>query len=208
MAAADDDIELLRSWRAGDQPRGNELVRRHFRSVHRFFRTKVDGEIDDLIQRTFLGCVEAIDRFRQHSNFKTFLLAIARNQLLLHYREVARDRRREAADLSVRELGGGRSATALVVRAEEEGILLEALRRLPLDQQITLELFYWENLAVGQVAEVLGVAAGTVKSRLGRAREALREHIGALEADELARSRTAANLDEWAAGLRDLVDES
>jgi RNA polymerase sigma-70 factor (ECF subfamily) len=110
------------------------------------------------------------------------------------------------ADLSVRELGGGSSPSGVVARREEERILLQALRRLPLDQQITLELYYWEELPVADIAEVLDVAVGTVKSRLGRAREALRECIAQLEASDDARERTLSNLDDWAGGLRDALE--
>ena len=206
VTEAVEDSALLRAWKDGDAAAGNELVRRHFRSVVRFFRTKVDGDIEDLIQRTFLGCVEAIERFREHARFKTFLLSIARNQLLLHYREKARGKKRPIADLSVRDLGGGPSPSGMVARRDEEGLLLKALRLLPLDQQTTLELYYWENLAVGEIAAVLEVAPGTVKSRLGRAREALREHIAKLETSDELRDRTLSNLEQWAAALRDAVE--
>lgn len=198
------DLDLLRAWREGDAGAGNHLVRRHFHSVHRFFRTKVDGEIDDLIQRTFLGCVEAVDRFREDAQFKTFLLSIARNQLFLHYREGAMRKRREIVDLSVHELGGGRSPSGIVVKRDEQRVLLEALRRLPLEQQITLELYYWENLSIAEAATVLELAEGTVKSRLGRARDALRRIIGELEVSPELRARTLSDLEQWAAGLREL----
>ena len=174
-----DDGALLRAWRDGDKDAGSELYRRHFRSVLRFVRTKVDGELDDIVQRIFLGCVEAVGRFREHAKFKTFLLSIARNQVLLHYRERERGGAR-VADLSVRELGGGSSPSGFVAEREEQRILLQALRMLPLDQQIALELYYWEDLSVADIAEVLDVAPGTIKSRLGRAREVLRERIAEL----------------------------
>jgi RNA polymerase sigma-70 factor (ECF subfamily) len=204
-AAGVDDAALLRAWRDGDADAGSELFRRHFRSVLRFVRTKVDGELDDLIQRIFLGCVEAIDRFREDAKFKTFLLSIARNQVLLHYRDRARGHARRVSDLSVRELGGGSSPSGVMARREEERLLLQALRRLPLDQQMTLELYYWEDLSVADIAEVLDVAAGTVKSRLGRAREALRDCIANLHASDDARERTLTNLDAWAGALRDAI---
>jgi RNA polymerase sigma-70 factor (ECF subfamily) len=201
-----DDVALLRAWREGDADAGNELFRRHFRSVLRFLRTKVDGDLEDLIQRTFLGCVEARERFREHAKFRTFLLSIARNQVLLHYRERARGHGRRVCELSVRELGGVTSPTGVLARREEERILLQALRRLPLDQQITLELYYWEELPVADIAEVLDVAPGTVKSRLGRAREALRTAIGDLESSNEARERTLTNLDAWAGALRNAIE--
>ena len=81
------DAELLAAWRAGDAPAGNELVRRHFMAVYRFFVNKVSHDVDDLIQRTFLACVEGRDRFRADSSLKAYILGIARNQLLMHLRQ-------------------------------------------------------------------------------------------------------------------------
>jgi RNA polymerase sigma factor (sigma-70 family) len=197
----DEDRDLLRSWRQGDASAGDVLVRRHFRSVHRFFRNKVDGDIDDLIQKTFLGCAEAIGRFREDARFNTFLLGIARNQLLLHYRAGAQARKRPVVELSVRELGITASPSVVLAERQEQRILLAALRELPLDQQIAIELFYWEGLSVSDVAAVLEIAPGTVKSRLARGREALREAITSMDVAEELRSRTCNDLERWARSL-------
>jgi RNA polymerase sigma-70 factor (ECF subfamily) len=202
-----EDLELLHAWRDGDAPAGNELFRRHFRRVYRFFRTKVDDGIDDLIQRTFLGCIEAVERFRGDASFKTFLLAIARNQLLLHFRDRARRQQREPGEASISQLAGTGSPSTVALRHEEQSILLAALRELPLDLQITIELFYWEQLGVAEIGEVLGIPAGTVKSRLSRARDSLRRAIEQADAGRDEKSRTLHDLDRWAASLREALDE-
>ena len=63
-------------------------------SVARFFRNKLpaDAAHEDLIQQTFLGCVEAKSLFRGDASFRSFLFAIARNQLSKHWRKRSRDR--------------------------------------------------------------------------------------------------------------------
>ena len=76
-----DDAELLEQWRAGDRKAGEALFDRHFDAVARFFRNKVDRGIDDLIQRTFLACVESRDRFRGDSSFRTYAFAVGRHVL-------------------------------------------------------------------------------------------------------------------------------
>ena len=199
----DDDRSLLRAWRNGDGAAGDVLVRRHFRTVHRFLRNKVDGDIDDLIQKTFLGCIEAIGRFREDARFKTFLLSIARNQLLLHYRASAQARRRPVAEISVQELGVSATPSTMLAGRQEQQVLLAALRMLPLDQQITLELFYWEDLSVDEVAGILQVAPGTIKSRLARAREGLREAIEGMDLAHEVRARTCDDIERWARSLRE-----
>jgi len=54
---ADDDLVMLDRWRAGDSAAGNALFHRHFEAVYRFFERKTDGDIDDLVQETFLACL-------------------------------------------------------------------------------------------------------------------------------------------------------
>ena len=78
---ADPDMALLEQWRAGDREAGQALFARHFREIYRFFEYRVGGDADDLAQRTFLACVTARDQFRGLSSFRTFLFAIARNEL-------------------------------------------------------------------------------------------------------------------------------
>lgn len=199
------DFELLAAWRGGDASAGNRLLRRHFKTVHRFFRNKIDGDIDDLIQRTFLGLVEALPRFREHAQFKTFLLAVARNQLLLHFRERARAKARDAEDVSVHDLGQSAAPSGFLALREEQRLLLTALRRLPLALQMTVELFYWERMGVDDVGIVLDIPAGTVKSRLSRARDGLRQILEQLATTPQTRDNTLNDLDTWASSLRDVL---
>lgn len=167
------DFDLLEAWRAGEASAGNELFRRHFRSLVRFFFNKVDeDEVEDLIQRTLLACVESRDSFRQKSSFRTYLFAVARNELLMFFR---RSRGRTTVDLSSSSvIALGTSPSRAAVRAEEQQILFDALRELTADQQTLLELHYWEGLRGTELAEVLGIDPTTVRTRLHRTRRALR----------------------------------
>jgi RNA polymerase sigma-70 factor (ECF subfamily) len=205
----EDDLELLVAWRQGDAEAGNQLVRRHFRTVHRFFRSKVPDAVDDLIQRTFLGCLEAVDRFEARSSFRNYLLGIARNQLLLFFRERAQTGRIfDPDEHSVHKFGGSQSPSVHLALREEQRLLLEGLRRLPLDLQIALELHYWERMPVADIAAVLQIPTGTVKSRLARARDVLRTRIAELTAADHVRTGTLQDLEGWARSLRDALGDS
>jgi RNA polymerase sigma-70 factor (ECF subfamily) len=174
-----DDVALLAGWRAGDRAAGEALIGRHYASVLRFFRTKAGPDADDLAQRTFLRCVEAAERFRGESSVKAFLFGIARNVLFEHIRAHLRERRIDP-DYSVSSiLDVHPRASTLAFRKAEERRLVEALQRQPLETQIVLELYYWEELSVDEVAQVIDIPAGTVKSRLHRGRELLRQELGA-----------------------------
>lgn len=190
------DMELLERWRDGDTASGEALFERHFEAIYRFFCNKVGRDVDDLVQETFLGCVGARDRFRGDASFRTFLFAVARRQLLRY-----RDRWKKTN--AQRDLDAGRVAdldatpSQIVVDSEEQALLLRALRRLPLDLQIALELFYWEGFKSADIAAILEVPHGTVRSRLRRAREELHQQIDAIAATpELMRS-TLGDLDGW-----------
>ena len=81
-------------------------------------------------------------------------------------------------------------------------LLLEGLRRLPIEHQIALELFYWEGFDARQIAEVMGISHSAMRSRMAKARELLRDAMLEIaESPDLLRSTVEA-LDDWAAELR------
>jgi RNA polymerase sigma-70 factor (ECF subfamily) len=199
-----DDLELLRAWGEGDDQAGSVLVRRHFDTIARFFETKVEDNAADLIQRTFLACVRARDRAHEIEGFKAYLLAIARRQLMEHLRTKYRHAEHfQPLMVSVHDLG---QTPSQAVAARQEGrLLLRALQRLPIEMQMTVELHYWEHLTEPQIAHVLDIPRGTVKSRLFRARELLREHIERLASSASLAESTLGGLDRWARELRDVI---
>jgi RNA polymerase sigma factor (sigma-70 family) len=180
------DSDLLAAWSTGSRDAGNALIERYFAVVHRFFRNKVGAEIDDLVQQTFLACVEARERYRAESSFKTFLLAIARNHLFKHYR-----RTHDKADFtltSIRDLGT--SPSGIVAKRQDEHLVAEALQRVSLDAQVILELAYWEELDGADIAQVLDLPINTVYSRLHRAKQSLRGRLEELAPDQDCLART------------------
>src|SRR5262245_57608941 len=67
------DAELLESWQAGDRLAGKQLFERYFRVINRFFRSKVGDDAQDLVQKTFLGCLESVERYRGDTTFRSWL---------------------------------------------------------------------------------------------------------------------------------------
>jgi RNA polymerase sigma factor (sigma-70 family) len=200
------DGELLQAWGAGDRAAGEELLARHFEAVVRFFQNKIDRDHDDLIQKTFLGCLESRDRFRGDGSFRAFLFGVARNVLGKHLRQ----RYREPAALSfahvsVAELGD--TPSLLVVEDQQQELMLHALRRIPLDHQIVLELSYWEGMTAGEIGEMLGVPLGTAKTRLRRAKQLLAAELSDLQAGVTGAEPTETRLDTWARGIRRRLDQ-
>jgi RNA polymerase sigma factor (sigma-70 family) len=201
MTDSDDDFALLERWRAGETPAGQMLVRRHTPTLHRFFASKAPEAVEDLVQATFLAAVESRDRFREDAAFRTYVLAIARKSLFKHYRKRIRGQRALALEAVCAEQVSGSPSLAAAAR-QELRLLLAALRQIPIDQQIAIELYYWEDLPIAEIATVLEVAPGTIKSRLARAREQLRDAILTGPAPEPLRKTTIDELDRWARELR------
>jgi RNA polymerase sigma-70 factor (ECF subfamily) len=196
------DFETLEAWRAGDEQAGRDLFGRHFDGVYRFFRNKVADAAEDLTQQTFMACVQGRDRFRGESSFRTYLFTIARKRLYSYLRE---NRQRtdplEFRSTSIEDLGLQSPSRAVSVR-EEQRLLLRGLRSLPIDMQVALELFYWEELTVSEIGEVLDVPVGTVKSRLQRARARLDTIIAELADSDALRRSTVDDFERWARDLQ------
>jgi RNA polymerase sigma factor (sigma-70 family) len=196
----EDDLALLDRWCAGDLAAGGALFERYFAQVHRFLRNKVEGDVEDLVQETFLACVRQRDRFHRQSSFRTYLFAIARYTLFGHWRKVqGQGEKIDFEEVSLASLST--SAASRLARQGERARLLEALRELPLEQQLLLELHYWEELEGQQLAEVFEIEPATTRSRLFRARQALRQRL-AQGGAPVASDPVDEGLDAWARSLR------
>ena len=194
-------MELLTAWRGGDRVAGDALFRRYFDVVARFFRNKVRGGEADLIQRTFLDVMKAEANYRGEGTFRGFLIGVAANVLRHHYRSKARhDDRIDFGSVSAFDLQPGPST--VMAKLSEERLLLEGLRRLPLELQIVLELYFWEDLTAPEIGQAIGAPVGTVRTRIRRAKQLLEEALAEVAESPEQLSRTVSNLQDWAHGLR------
>lgn len=193
------DNELLELWQAGDAAAGNELFLRHFRSIRRFFANKAPAEeVEDLVQRTFTGCVTARERIRPDASMRAFLFGVARRQLYKFLRDRASRARLVDVDFgvsSVRDLG--HSPSSMMAKQQDHELLLQALQQVSVEHQTIIELYYWEQLSGPEIAEVLEIAPATVRTRLHRGRQAVEEAFA-----RLARAERTVDLEDE---LRKLV---
>ncbi len=194
-----DDLSLLERWRAGDTEAGQALFQRHFDSIYGFFETKCENEADELTQATFLACVRARDQFRAQSSFRTYLFTIARNELYRMLR--TRQRRDDKLDFELSSIADLMSTPGTkIARNQEHRRLIEALQTLPVEQQTLLELHYWEDMDITALAEVFDAPTATIRTRLHRARKALRDKMeGTAPPGVLQDLET---MDRWVHGLR------
>lgn len=180
----DPDKELVDSWKAGDESAFEELVRRHqqrvFRLLMRMMGTREEAE--DVSQETFLSLHRHGRRFRGDARFSTFVYRVAANAALNRRRSLGRSRNRIKKLAERQAAGDDLPSSPRDPEDATSGIQLskhvrEALDRLSPPLRMPVVLYDIEGLPYGEIAKVLGVAEGTVKSRIHRARKALREEL-------------------------------
>ncbi|MEX1362632.1 MAG: sigma-70 family RNA polymerase sigma factor [Nannocystaceae bacterium] len=203
MGDAAGDSALVEAWRCGDAAAGEELFRRHFTAVSRFFRNKLSAGVEDLIQQTFVALVEGRERLRAEQSFRSYLFGIAHNVLRAHLRALDRARRFDPTSSSIMQLDPGPST--MHAARQEQRLLLRALRRIPMEHQVALELVYWEGLNAAEIAAVLGVPHSTMRSRIQRARALLEQAIEQLAQSPGLSKSTVDGLEQWAAQVRELA---
>ncbi|HWB75952.1 MAG TPA: sigma-70 family RNA polymerase sigma factor [Nannocystaceae bacterium] len=199
------DLELLDAWKAGKVEAGEELFDRYFDALYRFFGNKVTDGIDDLVQQTMEALQKSRDTFRGDSSFRTFVFGAARNILFKYFERRTRDAQRfDHETMSVADLG--ESPSRVIAARADQRVLALALRRIPLDYQIALELYFWEDMTGPQLAAALGLKEPAVRSRLRRALELLRKVIAEVAASPEETQSVSLDLDKWASSLRDTDD--
>jgi RNA polymerase sigma factor (sigma-70 family) len=207
VLALTDDLELAKRWRDGDDRAGSVLFERYYDAIECFFRNKVNSGLEDLLQKTFLLALEGRDRFRGASSYRTYLFGVAYNVLRDHYRAAKRERDRvDFGQDSVADLAPG--VSTLLRGMQERALLLQALRAIPLDDQVVLELYYWEQMDGQTIASVLGIPHGTARSRIRLGKEKLRRALESAAGSKAEIHDTLTNLDEWARELRQQMLQS
>lgn len=170
------DRDLIR--RAGHDREAFALVyRQHYDAIagHVFRRTGDAHATDDIVAEVFLAAMRSISRFRFRGiPFRAWLFRIATNKV----NRWARRRRRDAVE-GFDGLGAvdPTASTAATDRSPDADRAREAMLTLLPKHQAVLALHYLEGMSLKEVASVIGCRLGTVKSRLARGREDLRERL-------------------------------
>jgi len=188
-----DDAALVQKARRGDMEAFAALVAKYqdrvFNVVFRMCSRREDAE--ELAQETFLRALERISQFRGQSRFYTWLFRIAANMVISHRRRSGRIKFQslsgleelpptQAAALTRAAGKPGPSPQAAVVAAETKRRIEDALGQLDDQMRLVVVLRDVEDMEYSQMADVLNVPVGTVKSRLHRARCALKEKLADL----------------------------
>jgi RNA polymerase sigma factor (sigma-70 family) len=166
------DEALMLQFQRGSRDAFDELFARHRQALFGFFRRRLANRerAEDLAQETFLAMIRATSRYQPRALVRTYLFGIAMNLLSAERRRERIDQPFSGAEASI----SGSPDEALWVR--------EAMAKLDDVDREVLMLREYEQLAYAEIAELLGVPVNTVRSRLFRARMALRRRLTAEEA--------------------------
>lgn len=189
------DDELLAAWQAGDNSAAAQLIERYSDDLYRFFVGKVGTETEDLVQQTFLGCLEHGRAHGSMRSFRGFVFGVARHRLIDHFRSRARTSQIDPAVTSLVDVAT--SPSGRLARDRQERCLLAALRTLPIDAQLVLELYYWQSLTGPELADALDVPEGTARSRLRKAKQRLVEALAHTPESSLNVEDTLTRLADW-----------
>ena len=182
-----DESVVVAQAKAGDQNAFSELVNRYERKIYRLAKniTRNDEDAEDVLQDAFLKAYTHLDNFKGDSKFYTWIVRIAVNEALMRLRKRKTDRS-VPLDEPV-ELGEETVTREIVVwddnpeqrysQEEWRRILDEAVDGLKPDFRTVFVLRDIEELSTEETAETLGISVPAVKSRLLRARLALREKL-------------------------------
>lgn len=138
------------------------------------------AQAEDVAQEVFIALYQRLDRFRGECKFSTWLYRLAVNAAIDFKRANARHR---GASLEQVTLPGVTFELPDAGSSRQQKQIQEALQELPESQRMMIYLFYWLELKMREIAEVLDCPLGTVKVYLKRARTALAESLGDIEDD-------------------------
>ncbi len=169
---ASDEV-LIERIAAGDKLAMRALFARHHLRIYRFaLRFVSDPQLaEDLVSEVFLDVWRHAAKFEARSAAATWLLAIARLKALSSLR---RRRQTQLDDATAAAIEDPRDDPEVAVCKQQQGdILRDCLARISPDHREIVDLVYYQGMAIGEVAEIVGIPEGTVKTRMLHARRQL-----------------------------------
>jgi len=167
------------------------LVEREIPRLRRYARalTRATDRADDLVQETLVRALTKGHLWQPGTDFRAWLFTIMHNQ----YVNMVRRQARETTTVDLEHLSSTLAATTDPTSSWQLRELDRALARLPDEQREVILLIGLEGVAYETAAQILGVPIGTVRSRLSRGRETLRQIMGRQKAPKPASGATTVN---------------
>jgi RNA polymerase sigma factor (sigma-70 family) len=168
------DAELVRDCQCGKPDAFRELYRRHQRSVRAMLKHLCDpAMLEDLVQEVFIKAWKGLPKMRGTAQFSTWLYRIAWNVGADYRRKMAQQRQRTQQQEIMYDLADNAPHTLLQLHHQD--IVSRGLQHISPDHAIVIILHDLQDMPQADIAEILKIPTGTVKSRLFHARQTLRQ---------------------------------
>lgn len=176
-----EDFEAVDRCLAGDQQAFAVLVERHKTVVYSLARHMIHdaAEAEDIAQEAFVRAYTSLSSFRKESSFRNWICRIA-SRLCIDYLRSRRSEKPLTLNEELVDVADPGPAEAIVSQA----VLREALDRLPAHLRAALVLRHLEELSYQEMAEILKLPLGTVKTHISRGRAALKKELERLRREE------------------------
>jgi RNA polymerase sigma-70 factor, ECF subfamily len=179
---ADDrtDLDLIERWKGGEERAATELVERHVGAVTRFVASVGGhGDVEDLVQETFVRAFGSLDSFRGESSLRTWLFTIARRLLLDRRRAERRRGGGVRMEVGVQEGDVVTEYDALdaVIADEMERRMQAAVARLTVTQREVFTLRVAEGMSYREIADAVDTTEGAARVHYHNAMRAVKEFL-------------------------------
>jgi len=181
-----DDQQLITASKHGDQDAFARLVQRYQRRIFNLVYRMLQQyeEASEITQETFLAAWQGLPSFRGDARFATWLYRIAYNCALKQLETRKRDKALRVAlqaEQALQSHVGYESTDAQMDEHERQAFVQEHLSRLPAKYRIVLILRHLQDMSYEEMAEILTMPIGTIKTHLFRARNLLKERLQGLD---------------------------
>ena len=163
------DKELVQQAKYGDKEALSQIVRRYYNEVYLFIYRRLGDSYsaEDITQEVFLKFTQCLPQYKEKDKLKSYLLSIAINCSNDHYRKTKREVLDENIEIT--------EETAVHFDTDMRECIKSALLQLPDEQRNVIILRYYHDLKIREIARVTGCSQSTVKSRLYRGENQLKE---------------------------------
>jgi RNA polymerase sigma-70 factor (ECF subfamily) len=187
---------LIQECLNGNQAAWETIVRQHWRKVFNVAYKFVGRheQAEDLTQDIFLKIFKALGTFDRRANFQTWIISIARNLCIDHYRSVRKERETIAREVDAGQLSPVSTELSPLVQLEHSDLrvmLRRALELLPETLRTAVVLRDLHELSYQEIADQLRLPEGTVKSRINRGRLELARQVRRIQAQAASSGRAA-----------------
>lgn len=180
-----DDKILIKAHLKGDKTAFEALVKKYENSVGRLCYSilKNEASVPDVVQDVFLSVYRGLKKFRGDASFKTWLYKIAVHESLRYLKKLQRresfteftDNPKSSSEVTLVIMDDRKNPERMLLNAQQRQLIQNSIEQLSEHHRVVLHLHYQEDLPVQEIAEILNIPIGSVKSRLYYARVHLKE---------------------------------